>query len=397
VSIDYQELIPKIQQLADQVEQAADGHRRRVERALQALERFATQTEFLAQRVEQAVAQEGRTLRCAKPLDSIQNAAFPLPALPNKVNLAAADGSQILPDRHAEIYFGMIHIGGITLPQNSPVLPEEVTQSEFWYSESEDFNESLFNLRRDVLERKFLLEISLTLPPPVVALTDGPLELWVENRSSEDERRESHHLLQSYRDTLDAFRERGIVVSGYIDRPESAYLIRLLELAIATPQDWSDLRRFRPFKGVLDADLFGSLLHPGERSAVFGLQSPFMEHLPAECEVCFFYLRVGKESERSLARVEIPFWVAKEPALVDQLHAELVSQCRQSGSYAYPYLLHRAHEVAVVHPEDRLTIERALLIELQRRGHTPLQLSNKQALKNLPLRKRGLLEWEVKR
>ena len=390
MSVDYQKLIPKIQQLADQIGQASDGHRRRVERALQVLERFATETEFLNQRVEQAIAQEGRTLRCARPFEPIQNAAFPLPERQNRLNLAASDGSQIIPDRHAEIYFGMINIGGITLPQNSSAIPVEKTQSDFWYSESEPFNETLFNFRRDVLERKFLLEISLNLSPPVLALTDGPLELWMEYRASDEERQELHRLLQSYWDTLEAFRQRGILVSGYVDRPESAYLVRLLELATATEQDWRELRRFRPFKGVLDADLFGILLRPGERSAIFRLQSPLLEHLPAESEVCFFYLRVGKENERSIARVEIPLWVAKDPSFVEQLHGELVSQCRQSGSYAYPYLLHRAHEVAVVHPQDRDTIERALLIELQRRGHPPLHLSHKQALKNLPLRKKGL-------
>lgn len=391
VSVDYRKLIPKIQQLADQIEQASDGHRRRVEGALQVLERFATEADFLTQRVEQAIAQEGRTLRCAKPLNTVQNAAFSSPDLQDKINLAASDGSQILPDRHAESFFGMINIGGITLPQNSPALPVEETQSEFWYSVSEAFNEALFNFRRDVLERKFLLEISLTLPPPVLALTDGPLELWMEYRASDEERQELHRLLQSYCDTLETFRQRSILVSGYVDRPESAYLVRLLELATATEQDWRELRRFRPFKGVLDAELFATLLRPGQRSAIFRLQSPLLEHLPAESEVCFFYLRVGKESEQSMARVEIPFWVAKDPSLVEQLHGELVSQCRQSGSYAYPYLLHRAHEVAVVRAEDRVTIERALLIELQRRGRPPLHLSHKQALKNLPLRKKGLL------
>lgn len=391
MSVDYRKLIPKIKQLADQIEQASIEHQRRVESALQALERFATKTEFLTQRVEQAIAQEGRTLRCAKPFDSIQNAALPLPDLQIRINLAASDGSQILPDRHAEILFGMINLGGITLPQNSPALPVEVTQSEFWFSQNEAFNEALFNFRRDVLERNFLLEISLTLPPPVLALTDGPLELWMEYRASDEERQELHRLLQSYWETLETFRQRNILVSGYVDRPESAYLVRLLELATATEQDWCELRRFRPFKGVLDADLFATLLRPGERSAIFRLQSPLLEHLPAESEICFFYLRVGKESEQSIARVEIPLWVAKDPSLVGQLHGELVSQCRQSGSYAYPYLLHRAHEIAVVRAEDRVTIERALLIELQRRGHPPLHLSHKQALKNLPLRKKGLL------
>jgi hypothetical protein len=392
VSVDYRQLYPKIQNLVQQIEQAADGHRRRCESALQALQRFSDQSDFLNERIEQALAQEGKTLRCAKPFDPILDQVFPLPTVQNHLNLAAADGSQMLPDRHAELYFGMINVGGITLPQTLHAVPQEISRSEFWYSDTDEFIESLFNFRRDVLERKLLLEISLSLPPPRLALMDGPLELWMEYQPSDENGRELKRLLQIYCDTLETFRQQGILLSGYVDRPESAYVVRLLELATATAQDWADLRRFRPFKGVLDADLFGSFLRPGERSAIFCLQSPLMNHFPKESEVCFFYLRVGRETEMSLARVELPLWVARDAFNVDRIHAELVSQCRQSGAYAYPYLLHRAHEVAVVRAEDRETILRALAIELQRHGYPAVQLSHKQALKNLPLRQKSALE-----
>ncbi len=392
MTIDYRQLYPKIRLFADQVEQSTLGRQQRCESALQVLAQYASEVEFLQERVDQALIQEGKTLRCAKPFETTLDASYPLPKPQSPMNLAAADGSQILPDRHAELYFGMINLGGVTLPQGSALFPMEVSQSEFWYGESEDFNESLFNFRRDVLERKLLLEISLTLEPPVLALTDGPLELWMEYRTSDEGRQELRSLLQSYFETLERFRAQGILLCGYVDRPQSAYVIRLLELAIAERQDLAESHRFRPFKGVFDADLFVRLLRPGERSAIFRLQSPLQEQLPAESVICFFYLRTGSEVEANIVRVEIPLWLARDRVLVDHLQYTLIAQCHQSGAYPYPYLLHRAHEVAVVHPEDREVIVRSLLTELHRRGYPPQQLSHKQALKNLPVRQKSHLD-----
>lgn len=397
MTLDYRQLYPKIQSLADQIEQGVARRHLRCEQAIQVLDRYAEAVEFLRERVGMAVAQEGKTLRCAKPLEPRLNATLSLPPIESRVNLAATDGSQILPDRHAELYFGMINLGGVILPHKMDAIPQEISQCEFWFAESEDFKESLFNLRRDVLERRLLLEISLSLEAPVLALTDGPLELWMEYRTFDEERQELKNLLQSYFNTLRGFCEKGISLAGYVDRPESAYVVRLLELAIANTSDWQDLRHFRPFKGVSDADLFASLLQPGERSVIFHLQSPLQEHLPQESEICFFYLMVGNETNCGLARVDIPLWLARDPERVDQLHYILVAQCRQSGAHAYPYLLHRAHEVAVVHQEDREAIIRSLGTELQRRGFTSMQLSYKQALKNLPPRKKSHLEHGAKR
>ncbi|MCS6907578.1 MAG: DNA double-strand break repair nuclease NurA, partial [Anaerolineales bacterium] len=292
MTINYRQLYPQIRRLADQVANSALERSERRQRALEVLERVGSELEFLRDKVEQAVRQEGWSLRYAKPLDASLNTRYSSSESGAVVNLAAADGSQLLPDRHAELYFGLIHVGGVTLPQFSSLLPREHSRSEFWYAEAEDFSESLFNFRRDVLERKMLSEISLTLDPPVLALADGPLELWLDYRFSEEGKREWRRLLEEYLDVLRTFHERRILLGGYVDRPESAYVVRLLEFAIATPQDQDELRHFRPFKGILDADLFLSFLRPGERSAIFGLQSPLAEYLPPGCEVCFFYLQV---------------------------------------------------------------------------------------------------------
>ena len=65
-------------------------------------------------------------------------------------------------------------------------------------------------------------------------------------------------------------------------------------------------------------------------------------------------------------RVEIPKWVADDKEKLDLLHGVLVEQCRMMGSKPYPYLLHRAHETAVVKNEEKQQIENMLAMELRR-------------------------------
>jgi len=79
---------------------------------------------------------------------------------------------------------------------------------------------------------------------------------------------------------------------------------------------------------VNDRALFHDLLKPGERSAVFGIQSRFAAEYPEALALHFFYLNVGRPGRSWLARVEIPAWVAENPRMLDDLHAILVQQCR---------------------------------------------------------------------
>jgi hypothetical protein len=88
-------------------------------------------------------------------------------------------------------------------------------------------------------------------------------------------------------------------------------------------------------------------------------------------------------------RVEIPRWVAGDRSALDLLHAVLVDQCRIMGSRPYPYLLHRAHETAVVHMEEKTQIEQLLSLELRRNEVEVDDPSNKQSAKDLPGRTRS--------
>jgi len=65
-----------------------------------------------------------------------------------------------------------------------------------------------------------------------------------------------------------------------------------------------------------------------------------------------------------------------------------VDQCRILGTRPYPYLLHRAHETALVTFQDRDQVTQMIALELHRQG-IPIQgVSYKQANKDLPGRTR---------
>jgi hypothetical protein len=59
------------------------------------------------------------------------------------------------------------------------------------------------------------------------------------------------------------------------------------------------------------------------------------------------------------------------------------------GARPYPYILHRAHEIAVVKLEEKKQVEQMLEIELRRTGGEVETESNKQSAKDLPGRTRS--------
>jgi hypothetical protein len=82
-------------------------------------------------------------------------------------------------------------------------------------------------------------------------------------------------------------------------------------------------------------------------------------------------------------RVEIPKWVAEDSKKLDLLHGILIEQCKMMGSRPYPYLLHRAHETAVVRFEEKQQIEQLLVLELHRIHAEVGDASNKSLAKAL--------------
>ena len=246
-------------------------------------------------------------------------------------------------------------------------------------------SEDAIEMQRDIAERRKLLELASNYPTPLLALTDGPVELWGAKNGGEDDYRKN---LEIHKSVLSQLQAKNAIVAGYVDKPGADLVVRTLELTqLNSPEDYKNIRKFHPFRGVTDRWLYG-LLPPGHRSAVFGLQSSSRSHYTGDLGLHFFYLNVGEDMHPWLVRVEFPRWVAEDAGSLDLLHLALLQQCRVMGARPYPYILHRAHEIAVVKFDEKRQVEQMLELELRRAGGELETVSNKQSAKDLPGRTR---------
>jgi hypothetical protein len=394
--VNFQEIYTKIKEIG----QGARERRERIENlrkhARSLLEQHADELETLRRVVERA-KETDPNIRCAWPLNESLASHVPAPASVMDATLIAADGSQVNPERHASIQFCIINVGSIVMRMQSGESPEVFTNSELLYGEELEtkygtMSDGMVALKRDLRERAELEELSKDVKGSVVTFTDGPIELW---GAKDGEDAESYHeSLNNYLSVLSRLERRGIITAGYVDKPAADLVIRLLELVKAQGEKEppASFRDYHPLRGVSDRWLYGEktnpLLKPGERSAVFAIQSKSEKHYKGMLGLHFFYLNVGTEGHPWPVRVEIPKWVADDPKKLNLLHAVLVDQCRIMGSKPYPYLLHRAHEIAVVKHEEKYQVEQMLTQELRRQDEELDDGSYKQSAKDLPGRTR---------
>jgi len=395
--VDFQQIHARIVQIAPrELERGTLLEKRKIE-AMRLLDTHAVDLDNLRGKVETASITDSH-VRCAAPVDEPLTCSQACPPAPADATLVAVDGSQINPDRHAALQFAIINAGAVIMRPRSGEVTELCTSSDLLYGEDLEteygmMSERLVALRRDIKEREMFDELSKSFAGAVVTFTDGPLELW---STEGEDAKEFAFFLEKYKVVLSRLQERGAVTAGYVDRPGADLVVRLLELATMSDDQLKDrqtVRTYHPFRGVDDRLLFGGesdiqpKILPGHRSAVFRLQSSSQNIYTGALSLHFFYLNVGISNHPWIVRVEIPQWVAKDPAKLNLLHAVLIEQCGIMGHKPYPYLLHRAHETAVVRHEEKPQVEQMLQLELNRRGKPIGDTSNKQALKDLPGRK----------
>lgn len=360
-------------------------------KARQILKENTKKQDFLRAKVEQA-AKLDSFLRCAVPQREDLDSAYPLPLVPDSATLIAADGSQIMPSRHEAVTYFLVNVGAIEMQLGSHKVPSTYVHSDLHiaeYSAQGTFTEEFVSLERDKEERTLLAELARKAQTsPIITLTDGPLELW--GGRSRDREEESHFVesLNEYLRALETLHQLGAATAGYVDKPRADLVVRTLEIALTPQGELKDLRQKHSLRGVTDTDLFLPLLGSGQRSALFAIQSQLAPKYAGPLALHFFYLNVGTETNPWLVRVELPAWVAENDGLLDSLHASLVAQCKIMGKLSYPYVLHRAHELAVVSHEERQQLTRMILAELQVRGVGVGRVSFKQAAKELPGRTR---------
>lgn len=382
--VNFQTLKGQIEEMGRQQPAVQKDLQDKLQRALQVLRAYSADLPAVEARLGAALA--GREeLRCAAPASEALAARFPVPPLPPEAVVLAADGSQINPNRHARVEFSLVNVGSVCFPQAKETITTRLIYHDDLYINGGMISEEVVALRRDLEERRRLVELAKeTQGAVVVTLTDGQLELYRQQQRNP----EFDRALKDYLEALGQLRTLSTAAAGYVDRPRSDLVVRLMEILSLPSHEIDQAGRARPFMPLYDRLLFEHVLTgPGDRSAVFAIHSESSAQFTGDLALHFFYLNVG-QGHPYLARVEIPAWVAESRLLLDTLHAVLYHQSRLMSSRPYPYVLHRAHEVAVVTQKDQMEIEDLIVAEMMRNGIWDVQTSNKQSAKDLPGRMR---------
>ena len=327
-------------------------------------------------------------LRCAVPVDEPLNAVIPVGPLPETVSLAAADGSQINPSHHARVPFSVINVGVVTMVRGSGETPKVHTQSNLLDYETVlppnggMLSEGGVAMKRDLAERAVLLNAAAEMPAPMITMVDGPLELIRDPQTMGGFESVEHE----YETILTGFRQKCLTLLGYIDKSQNDLIGRLLALVPASGEAEDQVQQ--ELSGVRDIHLMEKLLmNPGDRSAIFAVYSRTALSFPKELRLHFFYLNVGTQEHPHLARVEVPAWVADDKTTVALIQAALLDQAQMLGSKPYPYLLHRAHEEALISLDEHQWVEGLIVKEFLSDGLEVGDLSHKQYLKNMDTKK----------
>jgi hypothetical protein len=377
MSLDFQQVRQQVRQLGESAPQRESRLQVLRQQARRLLETHAHELEGLRQKVQEVVRSYDPSIRCAMPAAEPLTAHYPLPPLPAQLVLLAADGSQIFLDRHAAVEYFLINIGTLQMSYGEARSPSITVQSDLYYGDD-------LHIAGAYPSEQKLADLVEQIPGEIITLTDGRLELWgasPQEAGGEASQPPEARGLEAFLAALERLQASGATAAGYVDKPSEDYVVRLLEVA-SLPVEQA---RQRPLLGVRDIDLFRALLAPGERSAVFEVQTRFANiyrRRDASFAPHFFYLNVGRPGHPWLARVDMLAWVAADSQRLDGLHAVLVHQCGMLGARPYPYALHRAHEIARVTPDEKDQLEMMIANELRKYGIL-VEESNKQFLKNL--------------
>jgi hypothetical protein len=303
---------------------------------------------------------------------------------PCTVTLIAVDGSQVYPDRHGIATYYLLNTGSIVLRQGSGQAPVVEAVPVLFFEDNDLYDEAghlrdldHINRLRDHQEIERLADLAQAersalggdLARSIVVLSDGPLLPWIPQRSPNDNLGTEVTYLVGQ---LDRMRKAHALPVGYVDRPNSAYVLRTLELAdLALAEIDREAVRKGCYRLLADRLLFADL-EPNQRSALFASTSEINRRYAEKGHrIIFFYVNVARHpgaQNAVIARVELPEWVAGDPATLDLVHQAIYGECALTS---YPYVLARAHELAVVGTAERANLESMLEQTMLRCGLHP--------------------------
>jgi hypothetical protein len=363
MSLNLTRILPQISRLGEAI---SERHRLQLKTIPRAREGLTQAGQMGLEALRERVVAAGDRWPGAAPSDEPIDQTYAAPTLPTRFTVIGADGSQIYPDRHATAFYYLINIASIRVTHGSnmaPITDQQPTlfssQEDLYDPQDRPIQATMVNLRRDVGEMQALADTASKVDDhPIFALLDNSLLLWMTLEAEVSARREIDQRLGQYLQAMDHLRADHVALAGFIDRPRNANTLALIHLAqLSREHITPEVLRLNPYRGLTDLDLFRNFLPVGSRSARFIHTSPLNNNFEAAGhQIQYFYLNPGPEGQ--IVRIEIPAWVGEQPALLDQLHAALLHECRSTGGF--PYVLVRAHELAVINPRERQLLEQQI-------------------------------------
>jgi len=156
--VNYQQIKEQVRKLGELTPAYQQEMETRLAFAAQRLQAAAGRNEELRAKVE-AAAQKVSHLRCAIPLAEPLDTAIPMQPGELPGTILAADGSQIIPDPHAAVLFGVVNIGIFSFHPHQGSTPQEITHTDLLYLDrlynpsGGLINEEMISMLSDLEER----------------------------------------------------------------------------------------------------------------------------------------------------------------------------------------------------------------------------------------------------
>jgi len=328
-----------------------------------------------------------------RPYDEILCGVGDLPPLPDAASILAVDGSQVYPDPHSFAQYYLLNLSTFVYFHGESRVPFQASTPELFYSEKDTLDRDgrlitnqTVNARRSLREVQRLADVAWELRGdgiPIVAIHDGGLLKFFGATDVAG----AYEIERDYMQALQKLHDAGALLIGYLDIPRSKYVISLLHLLNLAPEQINDanLKTNGEIEGLTDSHLYSHVLNSGERSALIVQNSPQnreYKDFGADYEIASFYVNVSNIARPSIARIDVPMWVAKDKSAVAAIHALIMTQCTIQGRRHYPYALTRADELAYVSSVEKSQLDEMIRISMRDMNLDP-EASNKLQSKAL--------------